>query len=103
MLTHLPEPKAQAMINKEEKMNIKQNETNLKTKELIHVVKNEQRTEKQKIRTEATQHRAHAHQIPMALPQDFAHGKAWEVTHGTYTVYVGSSSQDIHLTAQLVV
>jgi len=29
--------------------------------------------------------------------------KAWEVTHGTYTVYVGSSSQDIHLTAQLVV
>ena len=82
MLTHLPEPKAQAMINKEEKMNIKQNETNLKTNELIHVVKNEQLTEKQKIKTEANQHRAHIHQIPVALPQDGAHGKAWEVTRG---------------------
>jgi len=30
-------------------------------------------------------------------------GKAWKVTTGTYTVYVGSSSQDIHLKGQMVV
>ena len=47
--------RAQTMVNKEEKMNIKQNETNLKTNELIHVAKNEQLTEKQTIETEVTE------------------------------------------------
>ena len=87
--------RAQTMVNKEEKMNIKQNETNLKTSELTYVAKNEQREKKQMIENEMDedtnggnhqQHkqplpmphrdRDHAHQIPMALQQDSAHGKA---------------------------
>ena len=56
-MTHLPEPKAQAMINKEEKMNIKQNETNLKNKsDDTYVERRDRQKKKQMIGAEESEH-----------------------------------------------
>ena len=57
------------MINKEEKMNIKQNETNLKTNELTYVARNEQREKKQTIENEMDEDtNGGNHQQPLPLP-----------------------------------
>ena len=84
--------RAQTMVNKEEKMHQKMN---LETNGNMYAEKSEQREKKQTIENEMEedtnggkhqQHqqplpmphrdRDHDHQIPMALQQDSAHGKA---------------------------
>ena len=73
--------RAQTMVNKEEKMNIKQNETNLKINEPTCEAKSEQREKRQTIENEMNEDtnplpHQNAHRIPMAFTQDFEHGKA---------------------------
>ena len=97
----MPGPRrAQAMVNKEEKMNLKMN---LEINDDMYVEKNEQRKKKQMIENEMDEdnhqelfHRQlqqqarttrngvgeSAHRIPMALPQDSARGKALEEMRG---------------------
>ena len=70
----MPGPRqAQAMVNKEEKMNIKQNETNLKTKELTYVAKNEQREKKQTIENEMDEDNHQHHQQSLPQPHGNTH------------------------------
>ena len=73
--------RAQTMVNKEEKMNIKQNETNLKINEPTCEVKSEQREKRQTIENEMKEDNSplphqYTHQTPKALPGDGAKDKA---------------------------